>query len=494
MAGALTPYRKKRNFRETPEPAGKVSKSAGASFVVQKHDATRLHYDFRLELDGVLLSWAVTRGPSLDPADKRLAVRTEDHPIDYAGFEGVIPTGYGAGTVIVWDRGTWAPEEDPHEGLRKGALKFTLKGQRLKGGWALVRLKPRASERADKENWLLIKREDKHASKTLNAVEEWDDSVKSHRTIDELATKAKDGAEKRRATHGKLTSPDRILWPEAKVTKQDLADYLDAHAERMLPFLKGRPLAIVRCPDGRSGKCFFQKHPGASTPDAVGTVRIREKDGEEADYMVVNDRAGLAGMAQISALELHIWGARQDRLEQPERLVFDLDPDEALPFSDVVRAAEYIRDRLKRAGLQSFPLLTGGKGIHVVAPIARTRSWDDVKTFCHGAALEAAASQPDDFVAQASKAKRKGRIFIDWLRNERGSTAIAPFSPRRRPNAPVATPVSWAELPDIETSAAFTLKTIGARLSKLRADPWKDYAKASRQRLTNAAIAAVSQE
>jgi len=502
MADALAGYRKRRDFRETPEPGDRLSRTSGVTFVVQKHDASRLHYDFRLELDGVLLSWAVTRGPSLNPVDKRLAVRTEDHPVAYARFEGVIPSGYGAGTVILWDRGTWTPEEDPRAAIRKGAMKFTLHGKRLKGGWSLVRLKPRPGDRADSENWLLIKRQDRYASTTVSAVDEWDDSVQSHRTIRQMAATNNRSASgksvsrkssRRPSPEAELTSPDRILWPDAGLTKQDLAAYFGAQAARLLAFMSARPLAIVRCPDGRDGKCFFQKHPGAAMPDSIGAVRLREKDGGLADYLVVRDKAGLAGLAQISALELHIWGAREDRLERPERLVFDLDPDESLPFRHVAAAAQHIRDHLAEFGLASFPLLTGGKGIHVIAPIARTRPWEDVKAFCRGLATDIADADPARFVAQASKAKRRNRIFIDWLRNERGATAIAPFSPRRHPGAPVATPVSWAELPDVDSSAAFTLKTIGARLSKLRADPWKGYGEASRQTLKMAAIKAVSE-
>src|SRR6201991_2022045 len=197
----LKEYRKKRDFKKTAEPSGEKAKASKAGehiFIVQKHDATRLHYDFRLELDGVLLSWAVTKGPSLNPADKRLAVRTEDHPLQYGKFEGIIPSGYGAGTVILWDNGSWEPEEDPREGLKKGSLKFTLHGQRLKGSWALVRLKPRPGESRKRENWLLIKHRDQYASEETVAVEQWDTSVESDRTVEQMA-RANDGPKHARA-------------------------------------------------------------------------------------------------------------------------------------------------------------------------------------------------------------------------------------------------------------------------------------------------------
>lgn len=297
------------------------------------------------------------------------------------------------------------------------------------------------------------------------------------------------------SVHGqRLTSPEKLLWPEAGVTKIDLAHYYDDLSARLLPFVKGRPLSIVRCPEGHQGECFFQKHHNPSTPETVQTVRIKEHDGRFAAYLIIRDRAGLLGAAQMGGLELHVWGAREDNLERPERLVFDLDPDESLAFGEVTGAAAQIRDMLASAGLLSYPLLTGGKGVHVIAPIARTRGWTEAKAFCRGLAELAARSAPERFVAQASKAKRKGRIFIDWLRNERGATAIAPYSPRNRDNAPVATPVSWAELPDLEHAAAFTVPTIRRRLAKLRSDPWQGYAEASRQSLTLSAVKAVTRD
>jgi bifunctional non-homologous end joining protein LigD len=289
----------------------------------------------------------------------------------------------------------------------------------------------------------------------------------------------------------RLTSPDKLLWPEAGFTKFDLASYYNEFADRLLPFVKDRPLSLVRCPEGYKGECFFQKHHNPSTPDAIETVKIKEKDGGSADYLVIRDAAGIVGAAQIGALELHVWGSRTDSLEKPERIVFDLDPDEGLDFGIVKKAALELRDVLDSIGLKSFPLLTGGKGVHVIVPIARTQAWPEVKAFASGLARKLAASAPDRYVAQMSKARRKGRIFIDWLRNERGATAIAPFSPRRREGAPVATPVSWEELPRFDNPAPFTIKTIGKRLASLKSDPWKGYF-AVKQPLKASAIKAVA--
>lgn len=836
-----------RDFKSTPEPAGKAKRSeSGRLFIIQKHAATRLHYDFRLELDGVLLSWAVTRGPSLNPADKRLAVQTEDHPIEYGGFEGVIPKGYGAGTVMLWDRGEWLPQGDPHEGLKKGELKFVLLGERLKGGFVLVRLKPKPGEKTDRHNWLLIKERDDWAQAGLVATDEWTTSVKTSRSLDVIEKEGEDyergkmyspaaaapskarskkpGAAtqkpRRKAASGKppafmspqlaqladappegdgwlheikfdgyriiavvqdgkaslytrngkdwthkygrvadsvqalglsnavldgelvalndageaafsrmqaaaedeaiplhyylfdllnlegedltglplvqrkerleallssppagltfsdhirieggqvlasacsmklegviskradapyrsgrtgdwikskcigndefviggfrksdkagrpfaslllgeyvgrtliyrgrvgtgfddetfaelksrfatrmrktspfseeppearqgalwlkpdlvvqiaymeqtpdghlrhpsflglredkpaadvqavepvkpkrptpaarakdeamsvrLTSPDKLLWPKAGLTKQDLADYYQRHADQILPYLENRPLSFVRCPEGAAGECFFQKHHNASTPDEIETTGIREKDGKTGQYLVIRTKEALVSAAQVGALELHIWGARANTLEKPERIVFDLDPDEELDFADVRSAAIEVRDVLDALGLKSFALLTGGKGVHVIAPIARRSSWDDVKTFSHDLAHRLASTAPDRYVAKMSKAKRRGRIFIDYLRNERGSTAVAPFSPRRKPDATVATPVSWQELPRIPSAGAFTIRTLDQRLARLRADPWEGYAEAARQSLTSARLKAVA--
>jgi bifunctional non-homologous end joining protein LigD len=290
----------------------------------------------------------------------------------------------------------------------------------------------------------------------------------------------------------RLTSPGKLLWPDAGITKLDLANYFKEFAGRLLPFVKDRPLSLVRCPEGYQGECFFQKHHNPSTPKDIETVSIKEKDGGRADYLVIRNAAGVLAAAQIGALELHVWGSRTDSLEKPERIVFDLDPDEGLSFSEVKKAAVELRDVLDSLGLKSWPLLTGGKGVHVIVPIARTQEWPEVKAFASGLARKVAASSPDRYIAEASKAKRKGRIFIDWLRNERGATAIAPFSPRRRPGAPVATPVSWDELRRLDAAAPFTMHTIGARLARLRTDPWKGYSTA-KQSLKAVMIEAVSE-
>lgn len=803
----LQRYRDKRDFSRTPEPRGAVASSKDRRYVVQKHAARRLHYDFRLALDGVLLSWAVTRGPSLDPAQKRLAVRTEDHPLAYGDFEGIIPSGYGAGAVLLWDAGGWEAVGDPHAGLARGALKFRLHGERLRGGFALIRMGQ--TDRRGHENWLLIKERDDYVDAD-DPLRRWTDSIATGRDLaaitagepsqaapeprtslphavsrtgaddqgsavrlgfiapqlaslgatppdgpgwlheikfdgyriqaliadgavrlitrngrdwsarygaivsalarldvrsaiidgeliafdaagrvsfsalqhvppdsttlvyyafdllhldgrgwrdqplhqrkaaladlvsgaapavrlsdsldapathvletacrmglegvvskrrdapyrsgrgrlwiktkcrgndefviggfrrshvagrafasllvgsyegDQLVYRGRVGAGFDEATLAalgerfrglrrahppfarlpaaarrdavwlaprliaqiryaertpdgllrqpsslglredkapgevimptppadaeclirgvRLTHADKVMYPGQDITKRDLAAYYEAHAERILAFVRHRPLSLVRCPDGRTGQCFFQKHGGSGLPRQIGQVDIPEKDDTAQPCLLVRDAAGLVAAIQYGTLELHVWGARADRIERPERLVFDLDPAEDVNFATVRESAFELRAVLSSAGLTSFALLTGGKGIHVVVPITRRHEWVEVKTFARGLAEALAAAAPARYVAQAAKHKRGGRIFIDWLRNERGATAVAPYSTRARSGAPVATPVAWEELGSVSSAAEYTLVTIGARLDALTADPWEGYA------------------
>ncbi len=807
MTDPLERYNAKRDFAKTAEPTGTLAPGHGNSFMVQKHDATRLHWDFRLEVDGVLKSWAVTRGPSLDPAEKRLAVRTEDHPLSYATFEGTIPKGeYGGGTVMLWDRGTWAPIAGKSaKDIDKGHLHFTLDGERMKGEWLLIRLKPRAKEK--RENWLLRKIDDAHAGGTDTLVEEALTSVATGRTMAEIAAgkpvkgtagkaaaaqpkRRKAAAPRRRGpakalpafrepqlctlvdsvpagagwlhevkydgyraliaiggdakaslakvytrsgldwtdkfaaiaeaaaalpvasalidgeivafkdghpdfstlkdaigsggdmtlfafdlleldgedlsalgtverkdrlraivengeriqfaehvlgsgeelfetmcreglegvvskradapyagvrnrtwlkakciqrqefvivgwtpsdksrgfrslllglregdgfryagkvgtgfnqdlmddlsarmaelavakpsvdaaslkthkaalrgaqwitpelvaeiayaevtpdkvlrhssfvglrgdkaaadvvaevaepapaapeVHVKISSGDRVIFPESDVTKGELADYYAAASPIMLPWAGRRPVSLVRCPQGRAKACFFQKHDAGSFGEHVHHVDVREKDGSTEPYLYVDDADGLVACVQMGTIEFHGWGSRIDALEKPDRLVIDLDPDEGLDFADTKRAAEHVSAQLAELGLVSFPLLSGGKGVHVVVPLSPQAEWPAVKDFADRFARALAGAEPDRFVAVMTKAKRKGKIFIDYLRNQRGSTAIMPYSARARAGAPVAAPVSWTELRDIDTAARWGVRDAAELLDR----------------------------
>jgi bifunctional non-homologous end joining protein LigD len=786
----LEKYNAKRDFAKTAEPAGVAGKGAGDMFMVQKHDATRLHWDLRLEAGGVLKSWAVTRGPSLNPDDKRLAVRTEDHPLSYATFEGTIPAkAYGGGTVMLWDRGTWAPIAGKSaKDIDGGHLHFTLDGERMKGEWMLIRLKPRGRERG--ENWLLRKVNDAFVGGSDDLVERAVTSVATGRTMAEIAAgkppprapkrtgkaampkfhapqlatlvdtvpagsdwihevkydgyraqiaiaggKAKvftrsgldwsakfpeiveaaaaldvdsalidgeicaldgegrpdfsalriaikdvgstgltlfafdllilngkdltkqpnverkamlaaiisdngamryaehivgageklfeamcgagyEGIVSKRAdapysgkrtqawlkvkctrrqefvivgwsasdarTRGfkslllalnedgpltgsglryagkvgtgfdadlladlrarmdkiatdkpavdvprvavrgahwvkpqlvaeiafaeftadnvvrhasfiglregnsprdvvkedvgpaeggtapaerskvedtgiKITNPERIIFPGDGITKGQLAAYYIKVGPVMLPWIADRPVSFVRCPQGRAKQCFFQKHDAGSFGDAVHKVPIREKDGGTEDYLWLDSIDGLVAAVQMGSIEFHGWGSRASDVERPDRLVIDLDPDEELDFDAVKKAAIDIRGHLADLGLVSFALLSGGKGVHIVVPLTPDAEWPAVKDFASRFAQALAAAETDRFVATMSKAKRKGRIFIDWLRNQRGSTAVLPYVVRARPGAPVAAPVTWEELRDTDSAARFHL-------------------------------------
>jgi bifunctional non-homologous end joining protein LigD len=284
----------------------------------------------------------------------------------------------------------------------------------------------------------------------------------------------------------KISSPDRVLYARPKITKLDLAEYFLAVSERMLPYCGGRPLSLVRCPEGPAKQCFFQKHTKKGMPAALKSVPVEEGDGEVADYLMVDSAAGLVSVAQIGGIEIHLWGSRAKTLEKPDRLVFDLDPDPSVEFATVREAARYVRKLLQTAGLETFPLVTGGKGIHVVAPLDASQDWEIIKSFAKGVATKLAENEPDRFVATMSKAKRKGRIFIDWLRNERGSTAIAPYSPRAKPEGSVAVPVSWTELSRVESANGFTIPLVLQRIRR-KTDPWSDYFK-TRQRISKEAL------
>jgi bifunctional non-homologous end joining protein LigD len=281
----------------------------------------------------------------------------------------------------------------------------------------------------------------------------------------------------------RLTHPGRVLYPGQGLTKLDLARYYQAVAGRLLPHLRDRPLSLVRCPSGSEGQCFYQKHLGEGFSAAVERVEIEEKDGGVEPYGVANSPAAVVALVQMGVLEIHTWGARRDRLERPDRMIFDLDPDEGLPWERVLEAARELRDRLAELGLTSFVKTTGGKGLHVVVPLRRRHGWDEVKEFSAAVAEERVRRRPDRYVATAAKEKRAGRVFIDYLRNTRGATAVAPYSTRAKPGAPVSTPLAWEELgPDLR-SDRYTVANLPARLAALDRDPWQGYA-AVRQSLT----------
>lgn len=273
----------------------------------------------------------------------------------------------------------------------------------------------------------------------------------------------------------RVTHPDKILFADQGITKRDLIDHYIAVADRMLPHIVKRPISLVRCPDGEGGECFFQKHASKGFPDEFRAVPIRESAGKR-DYLYIEDLQGLIAAVQMGALELHLWGTHVDAVEEPDRMVFDFDPDEGVAFAKVKDAAKEMRARLKKLGLESFAMATGGKGIHVVVPLTRGHTWDQHRDFAEAMARLMAEEEPERFIATMSKAKRKGKIFVDYLRNTRGATAIAPYSSRARKGAPFAVPLSWQALAKLESAHPYAVG------EKPKGDPWKDYAKV-KQRL-----------
>ena len=278
----------------------------------------------------------------------------------------------------------------------------------------------------------------------------------------------------------RLSHPERVVIADPPTTKADVWRYYHSMAEHALPGIAGRPLSVIRCPSGAEGECFFQRHLMRGMPKAVRPLTAQGSEGEE-EYFAVDDLEGLLALVQFGAIELHPWGVRADRLDRPDRLVFDLDPAEGLAWGRVIAAALELRDRLEALDLASFPRTTGGKGLHVVAPIERRQGWPTAKRFAAGLAKAMAADSPERYTANLAKAARKGRIFIDYLRNEDGATAIASYSLRARPGATVAMPVSWAEVSDRLDPREFTLASVPERV-RARRDPWAGMAEL-RQRL-----------
>ena len=272
----------------------------------------------------------------------------------------------------------------------------------------------------------------------------------------------------------KLSHPDKLLYPESKLAKQDLARYYESVGEWILPHLRGRPLSLVRCPDGWSGECFYQKHAPKTINPAVERVLVPEGQGN-ATYMAANSVSALVALVQWGVLELHPWGARTPRLDRPDRLIFDFDPDDGVAWNEIVPAVGVLRTLLGDLGLSGFLKTTGGKGLHVVVPIRATLDWDEAKGFTKAIADLMVRTFPDRFIAVMSKSRRKGKIFIDYLRNAEGATAIAPYSLRARKNAPVATPIAWDELTEDVRFDHFNLRTVPQRLSELKSDPWADF-------------------
>ncbi len=540
--GKLATYQRKRDFDRTPEPAGQPTDAgadtdAGAQrrFVVQRHRARRLHYDLRFEIGGVLVSWAVPKGPTLDPNVRRIAIHVEDHPIEYLNFEGVIPAGgYGGGDVIVWDRGTWEPHEtdDPAGAVAAGEFHVDVTGEKLRGRFILIRTGP--AEAAGKEQWLLLHKHDDDAVPGWNP-EDYPRSVLSGRTNDEVKADPERmwrsdlppseasvvvgrggstaAARPRRAPKPKpsplelrpdryadalsqldalgnngaldvfgrrlkLTNLDKELFPgrpgEEPVTKRELIRYAIQVGPVILPYLAGRALNMHRFPGGAQAPGFWHKQLPEHAPDWVGRWENPEaKRGHTSTYLVVDEPAALVWAANFGALEWHAWTAPTDRPDQPSYALIDIDPGTETSWEDVLVLARLHRAGLEHLGVLARPKLTGRRGVQIWIPVAPGLSFEDTRTWVEQLSKSVASVVPDLVSWKWDVRDRAGRARLDYTQNASHKTLVAPYSPRAEAGAPISAPLEWDELdrPDLRPDSV-TIRTAMDRLNE-HGDPFR---------------------
>jgi bifunctional non-homologous end joining protein LigD len=510
---SLATYRRKRDFGRTPEPSG-TSTPAGVDghrrFVVQRHRARRLHYDFRLEIDGVLVSWAVPKGPTLDPGVRRGAFHVEDHPLEYFDFEGVIPAGeYGGGDVIVWDAGTWEPHKagdppDPGKAIRDGELHVELHGAKLRGRFVLVR----TGGPSEKEDWLLLHKHDDFAVDGWDA-EEHPQSVLTGRTNDEVKAdpdrlwrsdlpaarasvllkadavtgpaadelaaldalpKAGDWSVFGRDLH--VTNLDKILFPprnrrEKPITKREFLRYSARIAPVVLPYLQGRALNMHRYPNGAESKGFWHKEVPGHAPDWLPRWdNPGANPGETHTYLVVDEPAALVWAANFGALEWHAWTSRTDEPQQPTYALIDLDPGESTKWKDLLVLARLHRTAFEHLGIVARPKVTGRRGIQIWVPIARGPSFDDTRAWVEQVSAAVGEIVPELVSWKWQVRDRGGKARLDYTQNAINKTLVAPYSPRPSAGAPVSAPIEWDELDDPKLRPdRWTIRTIGDRIA-----------------------------
>ena len=519
----LTAYQRKRDFAQTPEPSGSPPRDPGQGaprFVVQLHRARRLHYDLRFEIGGVLVSWAVPRGPTLDPAVKRTAVHVEDHPIEYLDFEGVIPSGqYGGGDVIVWDSGTWEPHatDNPAAAVAAGDFHADLHGRKLRGRLILVR---RGSDRSGQEQWLLLHKHDEYA------VTGWEPgdyprSVLSGRTNDEVkADPARlwrsdlppsqasvatggpaaiadvleagpapdeldaldrlgpDGSWEVFGRRLRLTNLDKELFPpvggQPPVTKREFIRYSARIAPVVLPYLAGRALNMHRFPGGAGTRGFWQKELPSHAPDWIPRWDNPGADpGETRTYLVVDEAAALVWAANFGALEWHAWTSRTDRPQQPSYALIDIDPGPGTSWDDVLVLARLHRVALRHLDVVGQPKVTGQRGIQIWIPIAAGPSFEETRSWTEQLSRAVGAAVPELVSWAWNVRERGGRARLDYTQNVVNKTLVAPYSPRAAAGAPVSAPIDWDELDDPSLRPdAFTIRDFPARLAE-RGDPFR---------------------
>jgi bifunctional non-homologous end joining protein LigD len=509
MAGKLAAYRSMRDFERTPEPAGDEDHGTRERrFVVQRHRASRLHYDLRFEIDGVLVSWAVPKGPTLDPAARRLAVHVEDHPVEYLHFEGVIPSGeYGGGDVIVWDTGTWEPvhTDDPAAAVAAGELHAEVHGDKLRGRLVLVR---RDGAAADSEEWMLLHKRDEHA------VEGWDPeehprSVLSGRTneevkadptrlwrsdapaseasvsllpdplpdeaIDQLESLGKQGTWDVHGRSLKVTNLDKVLFPgDPPVTKRELLAYAARIAPVALPYLQGRAVNLHRYPEGADHNGFWHKQRPDHAPPWLPAWENPEADeGETTTYIVVDEPAALVWVANFGALEWHPWTSRTTAMHEPTYALVDLDPGERTTWDDLLALARLHRTALDHVGVTARPKVTGRRGIQIWIPVVGGYTFEDTRAWVETLSKTVGKVVPDLVSWKWEVKARGGLARLDYTQNAINKTLVAPYSPRPAAGAPVSVPLTWDELddPDLRPDR-WTIRTVLERL-ETRGDPFR---------------------
>ena len=504
-------YQSKRDFTRTPEPAGATPPDPARGprrFVVQRHRARRRHYDLRFEIDGVLVSWAVPNGPTLDPAVRRLAVHVEDHPIEYLDFEGVIPRGeYGGGDVIVWDTGTWQPHgtDDPAAAVAAGELHADVYGSKLRGRLVLVR-RGRGGE--DSDQWLLLHKDDEYAVRGWNP-EDYPKSVLSGRTNEqvradpermwrsdlppaeasivlrppviagpgdqELAALEELGAAGSWEVFGRrlrLTNLDKELFGgrdgEPPVTKRELISYTARIAPVVLPYLAGRPLNMHRFPGGAAEPGFWQKQLPAHAPEWIPRWHDPDAErGKTTTYLVADEPAALVWAVNFGAVEWHPWTSRADSRDSPTYALIDIDPGEVTPWDDVLVLARLHRTALEHLGVRAAAKLTGRRGIHIWIPVTEGLSFHDTRTWTAQLSKAIGAVVPELVSWKWDRSDRAGRARLDYTQNVHHKTLVAPYSPRAAAGAPVSAPISWDELDDPALRPdGFTIRSEPARVAE----------------------------
>ena len=442
----LKDYNKKRNFNKTKEPIGKVSKKhKRLIFCIQHHIARKDHYDLRLEWNGVLLSFAVPKGLSYNPQDKRLAVKVEDHPLSYKDFEGIIPKGeYGGGTVMLWDYGYWKPLSKVD--LKNSLIKFKVMGKRIKGLWTLVKM--------NDDNWLIIK--DKDEYHLYDNINKFNTSIKTGRTMKEIADIS---------TNITLTNPKKIIFNNPEITKEEIFNYYKLVLCRMLPLIKDRLISTVRCPNGITEDIFYKKH----MENIDGYLGCKKINNEK--YYYIKDELGVLSEVQMNSYEFHIWGSKVNGINHPDILVFDLDPDEHLSIKKVREGVKDLKKILDSYNLKSYLKTSGGKGYHIVVPI-KGITWKEARKITKNIAELMSVKWPEKYTSNIKKSSRKGKIFIDWQRNIKGATSVAPYSLRLKNKPRVSMPIKWSELDKVKPDDI----TIDEAIKRLkRKNPWEDF-------------------